>query len=169
VEGRDDRSEPDVPVDLERWCDLLGSVLAAEGVPERAEAALLLVDPTAIAELAATHLGHDGPTDVLSFPLDGVGPVTEGLPWVVGDVVLCPRVAADQAGGHAGDLESEVALLVTHGGLHLCGWDHDGDEDRAAMWARERTLLAELHGPFPADPWAATGEPAAAPEGRGAR
>ncbi|MFZ4519068.1 MAG: rRNA maturation RNase YbeY [Microthrixaceae bacterium] len=168
VEVRDDRSddgddaaegspgaeppllEPDL---LDTLGGILASVLAAEGVPGRASAGLTLVSSDAIATLKAEHLGGDGPTDVLSFPLDGTGPVPEGEPWLVGDVVLCPSVAAAQAPSHAGTLQDELALLVVHGGLHLCGWDHDGPEDQAAMWARERELLTGL-GRTPArDPW----------------
>ncbi len=150
---RDDRTDRTVEVSLEECARLLDAVLAAEGLPQRAEASLTLVDPEVIAELAADHLGAEGPTDVLSFPIDGRGPVGEPEPWLVGDVVLCPTVAASQAPEHAGDLAGELALLVVHGGLHLCGWDHATAEDEAAMWARERALLTALGVEPSADPW----------------
>jgi probable rRNA maturation factor len=160
VAHRDDRPEADraaVPVDLAALADLLSGVLAAEGVPARAEASLQLVPGDRIAALKAEHLDGDGrPTDVLSFPIDGAGPdgpPADDEPWLVGDVVVCVEVAAAQAPGHAGTLDDELALLVVHGGLHLCGWDHDEPETRAAMWARERELL-ERAGRTPArDPW----------------
>lgn len=132
---------------------LLSDVLAAEGAPESAEASLFIVDGERIAQLKAEHLGGDGsPTDVLSFPLDGVDPTAE----LVGDVFLCASVAAQQAPGHAGSVEDELALLVVHAGLHLAGWDHDTDIEREAMWRRERELLMALHGAPARDPW---GEP----------
>jgi probable rRNA maturation factor len=64
-------------------------------------------------------------------------------------------VAAAQAAQHAGSVEDELALLVVHGGLHLVGWDHEQDEDRRAMWARERDLMTELHRAPARDPWVA--------------
>ncbi len=72
---------------------------------------------------------------------------------MVGDVVVCPAVARDQAAEHAGDTDAELALLVVHGALHLCGHDHADDEDRDRMWERERELLDELWGPLSRDPW----------------
>jgi probable rRNA maturation factor len=154
VARRDDRDADAVaalPVDLDSLADLLAAVLSAEGVAAQAEASLQLVSADAIAELNAEHLGGTGPTDVLSFPLDGL----DGEPpdWMVGDVVLCPEVAAEQAAAHAGDLESELALLVVHGGLHLCGWDHADDEERTRMWDRERRLMADLGRTPTRDPW----------------
>lgn len=149
-ERADDGDEP--PSDREALAELLGAVLGAEGVGEGAAAGLLLVDPEEMAQLNAEHLGGRGPTDVLSFPLDGVG---EGAGWMVGDVVVCPEVAASQAADHAGSAEDELRLLVVHGGLHLCGWDHADDSQRRQMWARERELMDRL-GCAPAqDPWGA--------------
>jgi probable rRNA maturation factor len=80
---------------------------------------------------------------------DGTG----DFPVLLGDVVICPEVAATNAPGHAGTLDDELALLVVHGILHLLGMDHDGDADRRAMQARERSLLAEWWGPLARDPW----------------
>lgn len=143
-----------VPVDLDTLSTLLAAVLSAEGVPAGAEASLTLVDADEIAALKAEHLDGDGaPTDVLSFPIDGADPVPIGDVMMVGDVVLCPEVASAQAPEHAGTLVDELALLVTHAGLHLVGWDHADDDERHAMWARERELLDALHGTLPLDPW----------------
>lgn len=153
---------PDVDVDLDGLASLLARALAAEGVPAGAEASLTLVDADRIAELKAEHLDGDGsPTDVLSFPIDGAdGPGTDSgagpadaSDWMVGDVVLCPSVAAAQAPEHAGTVEDELALLVVHSALHLVGWDHVTDTERTEMWTRERQLLTELHRPPPRDPW----------------
>jgi probable rRNA maturation factor len=160
VARRDDRdpaARRDLPIDLDPLADLLATVLSAEGVPARAEASLQLVTTDAIAGLNAEHLGGSGPTDVLSFPLDGSGPVDEAdADWLVGDVVVCAEVAARQAAEHAGTLDDELALLVVHGGLHLCGWDHADDDQRSAMWARERELLAAAGRTPSRDPWGDT-------------
>ena len=150
VTAADDRPDDTTPVPLADLVALLARVLADEGAPGGAEAALTLVDPAAIAALKVEHLDGDGAaTDVLSFPVDGVGPDAE----LIGDVVLCPSVAAAQASEHAGSVEDELALLVVHGGLHLAGWDHASDPERVAMWDRERDLLTALHRAPARDPW----------------
>lgn len=153
-DGRDPASIAALPVDLDDLAELLAGVLAAEGAPASAEASLQIVSPGEIAALNAEHLGVEGPTDVLSFPLDGVGPVVDPVGGrIVGDVVVCAEVAVAQAPGHAGDLEGELALLVVHGGLHLCGWDHRDSDEQTRMWDRERELL-DRAGRRPArDPW----------------
>jgi probable rRNA maturation factor len=74
----------------------------------------------------------------------------------VGDVVVCPAVATANAPSHAGSTDDEIALLLVHGTLHLLGYDHMEDGDRARMWARERELLDQLWGPLGSDPWATT-------------
>jgi probable rRNA maturation factor len=155
-DSRDPDTARALPVDLDPLAGLLAAVLAAEGVPARAEASLQLVDPDTIAALNAEHLGGDGPTDVLSFPIDGidgVADVADAGHWMVGDVVVCAEVAASQAPDHAGTVQDELALLVVHGGLHLCGWDHADPAERAGMWARERVLMSELARPPARDPW----------------
>lgn len=150
ADRREDRTL-DVPVGV--LATLLAGVLAFEGASGDAECSLSLVDPDEIAALKAEHLDGDGaPTDVLSFPIDGVTDPGDG-PWVVGDVVLCPSVAVAQAPAHAGSPEDEMALLVVHGALHLAGWDHADPEQQADMWARERELLTLLHGAPARDPW----------------
>lgn len=166
VATRDDRdraSRRDLPVSLEPLAELLATVLAAEGVPAGAEASLQLVSTEVMAQLNERHLGGSGPTDVLSFPLDGVGRLRPDGDvagphgdWLVGDVVLCAEVASAQASEHAGTLQDELALLVVHGGLHLCGWDHAGSRDRAAMWKRERELLTAAGRSPSHDPWSAS-------------
>lgn len=150
------RAEGDVVVRLEdqvgdepdpdRWCELVGRVLRAEGV-ERGELDVLLVDRATIAELNETHLGHVGPTDVLSFPLDADpaaadDPLASLAPRHLGDIVLCRAVAADQAPFHAGSLDAELTLLLVHGVLHVLGHDHAEDAERETMQARERIHLA---------------------------
>ena len=146
----DDRrgvGEIGVPVDLDRWQALARDVLAGEGVEGPAELHLAFVDEDVMAVLNAQHLGGEGPTDVLSFPLDAEpDPSTDGPgPRLLGDVVVCPTVAARQAGASDGPTyESEVALLVVHGVLHVLGMDHAEPDEAAAMVARERHHLASV-------------------------
>jgi len=155
------------PVDHLRWVALAENVLAAEGVRGDAELSVLFVDPTAMAELNKRFHAKDGPTDVLAFPIDdepaaggrnpdsgGTGPgysppEPADLPVLLGDVVVCPDVAARNANEHGVSFDDEVALLIVHGILHLMGMDHDLDEEAEAMEARERELLEKFNRPSP--------------------
>jgi probable rRNA maturation factor len=113
-----------VKVDEDGARQLAQYVLAEEGIDD-AELGISFVDRDAIRLLKREHLGIDEPTDVLSFPIDGRDDVPEGVPRVLGDVVICPQVVGD-----------EWRWPLTHGLLHLLGYDH-GDE----MSAREEMLL----------------------------
>ena len=153
-----------VAVDLLRWQKLAGDVLAAQGVRGGTELSIFFVTSHDMAELNLEHMGKEGPTDVLAFPIDG-GEVLEmvngptgaslgpdrpapdrgDLPLLLGDVVICPSVAVEQAPRHAGTVDDELALLLVHGILHVLGNDHDNPEAEAAMHARERKHLEAFH------------------------
>jgi len=145
VVGADE--QVDVEVDVDRWCRLATDVLAAEG--RRGELTLTFVDVAEIAALNEEHLGQAGPTDVLSFPLDDTAGADTGrsapIPVLLGDVVVCPAVARDQAADHAGTLDDEIALLVVHGVLHVLGHDHAEPAETASMRAAEFRLLETHH------------------------
>jgi len=153
-----------VEIDVGRWQELARRVLLAEGVRGGTELSLFFVDRRVIADLNVEHMGGTGPTDVLAFPIDGgevvettSGPsgATRGpdrppidrgdLPLLLGDVVVCPDVAVEQAPHHAGCVDDEIALLVVHGILHVLGWDHDDDDSTGRMRDRERLLLEAHH------------------------
>jgi probable rRNA maturation factor len=140
----------DVDIDAARWAALAEAVLRAEGAI--GELTLTFVDPAEIASLNAEHMGVAGPTDVLSFPLDAVDSDVDGTPLLLGDVVVCPAIAAAAAPGHGGSVDDELALLVVHGILHVLGHDHAEPGETAMMRERERILLSEnhWHGPVPA-------------------
>lgn len=147
--------QTEVVVDGDPLVALAEQTLIAEGWGPPAEVTLHFVDEDSIAELNETHMGHSGPTDVLSFPIDGPGGVPGAAfgPVMLGDVVLCPAVAKRCAPGHAGTLEDELALLVVHGLLHLLGMDHAEADERRAMQARERQHLDRWWGTLARDPW----------------
>jgi probable rRNA maturation factor len=133
-----------VVVDVERWAALASAALEAEGA--RGELTLTFVDRDEIAALNREHLGKDGPTDVLSFPLDADDEDRQpGVPVLLGDVVVCPAVAAEQAAAHAGTVDNELALLVVHGVLHVLGHDHAQPDETALMRERELELLQVHH------------------------
>ena len=155
-----------------RLARTVAAALDAAGAPRPASIGLVLSGDTELAELNAAHMGKDGPTDVLSFPLllpeaypahpgtsgDPAGPAP--LPGVfalppgtrqhLGDIIVSVERAIAQAdqgrGGQTGDVRwdarDELLLLVTHGTLHVCGWDHAEPGEEAAMRALERGLLA---------------------------
>ncbi len=158
------------PVDTVRWAQLAEQVLDAEGVGGEVELAVVFVDEATIAELNGRYGGRTGATDVLSFPIDdepqesgrhpdsgGSGPgepsEPDELPLLLGDVYVCPAVAARNAPDHAGTYDDELALLVVHGILHLLGMDHEDAGEAEVMEQRERALLARFHrapdGPLP--------------------
>ena len=153
----------DVEVDLGRWRELALRALVSEGVRGGCELSLFFVDEPTIADMNSEHMGKLGPTDVLSFPLDGIevidaqgpGALSRGparphpdhddMPTLLGDVVVCPSVAARQYPDHAGTLDDEIALLVVHGVLHVLGYDHAIEEDSRVMKERELAILCEHH------------------------
>ena len=143
--------QDDVELDPQRWMQLAAAALAAEGVRGPAELGLSFVDEARIAELNREHLGGDGPTDVLAFPIDPepfeARPTDPVVPVgrLLGDVVVCPAVAARQAdaAGHA--VADEIALLVVHGVLHVVGHDHAQADEAALMRAREQAILQAHH------------------------
>ena len=151
--------QSDHPVAVERWAALARAVLEAEGITEDTEVSLLFVDEASIAALNGRFLDKEDPTDVLSFPIEdeidrsgrspdegGTGPASIEAPTgrhlLLGDVVICPAVAAGNAVDHGVTFDDEIALLVVHGVLHLLGWDHELDEEAERMESRERELLA---------------------------
>lgn len=149
------RSDLASPVDAARWTALAAAVLDAELHGAPVEVSIVFVDEERMAELRHAHMGVEGSTDVLAFPIDDEPDpaAPAGLPRLLGDVVICPVVAARNAPDHAGTLDDEIALLLVHGLLHLLGMDHADEPDRRRMQARERALLLEHHGAPARDPW----------------
>jgi probable rRNA maturation factor len=132
------------PMDAERLRRLADFVLADRRVPRAMELSVLAVDRDTIAALNTHHLDGEGPTDVLAFPIDLPGESEPGQPALLGDVVLCPDIAADQAGAHGHSADAELELLLVHGILHLLGHDHAEPDERQAMFALTDRLLADF-------------------------
>ena len=154
--------------------------LSAAGAPKPASLSVVLTDDDELADLNAAHLDHEGPTDVLSFPLlppqafppheggplggrplgGGIATPPSATPFVLpprsrihlGDIAVSVERAVAQAGagrgGQTGDVRwspaDELRLLLTHGALHVCGWDHADRLEEAAMRALERRLLGDV-------------------------
>ena len=130
-------------------------VLDNLNVSPLAELAITLVDVEHMTELHVKWMDEPGPTDVMSFPMDeldlrgsrGAGYAPEekpndSAPMMLGDVVLCPTVAATQAKEAGHGFEDELHLLTTHGILHLLGFDHAEPEEHAEMFGLQAELLA---------------------------
>jgi probable rRNA maturation factor len=160
------------PTPLRALARSVARALAAAGAPSPASIGLILSDDGELAALNEAHLGESGPTDVLSFPLlpPAAFPVHPGEPpgrreagastvsfvsppgrrLDLGEIVVSVERATQQAaagrGGQTGDVSwspaDELRLLVTHGTLHVCGWDHAEPDEEAAMRALEGQLLA---------------------------
>lgn len=154
-----------VAVDLDGIVALAQQVLGAQGVKGDCELAITFVDEITMADLNKEFLSEDGPTDVLAFPIDDeivesgrspdsgtTGPdrpdIEPGeLPLLLGDVMVCPSVAARNAAERNRSTDDEIALLVVHGILHVLGMDHADAEEEKAMFAKQDDLLARFHKP----------------------
>ncbi|MFG1943631.1 rRNA maturation RNase YbeY [Nonomuraea sp. NPDC048826] len=142
-------NESGVGVDEERLVALSTHVLAEMGINPLAELSLVVVDEDAMAELHEKWMGEPGPTDVLAFPMDELRPgggargEAEGPadPALLGDVVLCPQVAARQAEEAGHSAQDEIELLCTHGILHLLGYDHAEPDEHKEMFGLQARLL----------------------------
>lgn len=144
----DINNESGSSVDEEQLCRLARYVLDSLHINPLADLSILLVDTAAMETLHVQWMDEPGPTDVLAFPMDELhdpgpgGSSEDDAPALLGDVVLCPAVAAKQATDAGHSTEDELHLLCTHGILHLLGYDHAEPEEEQAMF----TLQAELVG-----------------------
>lgn len=123
-------------------------VIESEGRPESSEVSLTFVDDEEMAALNEEYRGIAGPTDVLSFECDNLDDEMassagiDDAVYELGDIVIAPDVAEAQCARYGNSFEAEIALLLVHGLLHLCGYDHMEDDEAEAMEARERELLS---------------------------
>jgi probable rRNA maturation factor len=125
-------------------------VMDRMGVSPLAELSMLLVGAPVMADLHQRWMDLPGPTDVMSFPMDELEPggrpdAAEPGPSMLGDIVLCPQFAADQAAAAGHELEHELALLTVHGVLHLLGYDHAEPDEEKEMFGLQRQLLDEWY------------------------
>ena len=144
-------NESGTEVDEESLVAVARHVLDAMGVSPMAELSILLVDVGAMEQLHVRWMNEPGPTDVMAFPMDELegtrmaahpGDPDPPEPALLGDVVLCPEVARQQAEKAGHDMADELHLLCTHGVLHLLGYDHAEPEEEQAMFREQARLLA---------------------------
>lgn len=121
-------------------------VLERLRIHPQAELSLVLVDEAAMTTLHERWMDEPGPTDVMSFPMDELRPTSDGAvaePGLLGDVVICPTVAARQAGIAGHTERDELGILLTHGILHLLGYDHAQRDEERLMFGLQGQLVAE--------------------------
>ncbi|HET7173888.1 MAG TPA: rRNA maturation RNase YbeY [Nocardioidaceae bacterium] len=139
-------NESGVELEVAGFARLARFALARLRVHPEAELCIKLVDEATIATFNEKYLGKQGPTDVLSFPMDELRPAEEGEPeeaGILGDMLLCPQYAAAQAPSFSRSAVDEMDLLTIHGILHLLGYDHAETEDERVMFGLQARLLAE--------------------------
>lgn len=137
-------NETTYELDEKEFADLARFVLDKMHVNPKAELSILFIDEPSIEKLHIQWLGLEGPTDVMSFPMDELRPGTEenlSPEGILGDIVVCPTVAARQALNAGHSAIEEMLLLTTHGILHLLGYDHAEKEEEKVMFALQRKLL----------------------------
>lgn len=137
-------NETDYEVDLHDVQKLADSITEVMFIHPETEVSIVFIDEDAMSELHVEWMDLEGPTDVMSFPMDELRPGSETAPsesGILGDIVICPTIAEAQAkaGGHA--VHDEILLLTTHGMLHLMGFDHEEPEEKAEMFTLQRRLL----------------------------
>ena len=128
--------------------------LKHEEIPDNTEVSISFVTDEEIAQLNAEYRGKEGPTDVLSFECDGLDDDMllfeddqfEVPEFALGDIVIAPDVALKQSVDYGTTFEQEISVLLVHGLLHLCGYDHIEDEDAAIMEPLEREILSAWFG-----------------------
>ncbi len=146
-------NESGFDVDEVQLAALARHVLEDMRIHPLAELSVRLVDEAVMTELHVKWMGEEGPTDVLAFPMDELGLPQPGryeysssdddVPeTLLGDVVICPQVAARQAAEAGQDAADEIELLCTHGILHLLGYDHADAAEHAKMFGLQDRLLA---------------------------
>ena len=137
-------NESDQKVDEARVLALASFALDQLRIHPDAELAIQFVNEDAMTTLHVQWMDEPGPTDVLSFPMDELRPGSDSEisgPGLLGDIVVCPQVAATQAVAAGHETINEILLLTTHGILHLLGFDHAEPDEEKEMFGLQREIL----------------------------
>lgn len=141
-------NESEIEIDLDRVQALATHVREELKLHPQVDIGVIFVDEEPMTELHVKWMDEPGPTDVLSFPMDELRPGSDLVPspeGILGDIVVCPQVAAEQAikAGHS--TMEEILLLVTHGMLHLVGFDHAEPEEEKEMFGLQKQFLTSFY------------------------
>lgn len=139
-------NESGVDCDTGSLAELAGFLIGRLGLHPSCELDITLVDIDRMSALHEEWMDEPGPTDVLSFPMDELREPAPGetpVEGMLGDIVLCPPFVQEQAAAKGCTLDAELQFLVTHGMLHLLGYDHATMPEYDAMFALQDRLLQE--------------------------
>ncbi|MFZ9283846.1 MAG: rRNA maturation RNase YbeY [Candidatus Nanopelagicales bacterium] len=139
-------NETNSEVDLQSISQLATFAMSRMKIHPQADLSIIFVDEDSIAELNKRWMDETGPTDVLSFPMDELRPGDDSevsADSLLGDIVICPQVAATQAVSAGKPVAEEIQLLLVHGFLHLLGFDHAEPAEHQRMFALQDQILAE--------------------------
>jgi probable rRNA maturation factor len=142
--------DQDEPIPIEPLSGLARIAMEAEGLETETVVSLSFVDVAAMTLLNEAHMNKQGPTDVLSFPIEDAVPGSppqrdpDGPPLHIGDIFVCPEVVGANAKTAGMSVDDELSLMVVHGVLHLLGYDHVDDADAELMEGRERSILQSV-------------------------
>ena len=141
-------NESEIEIDTHRVLKLADFVRSELKLHPMVDVGIIFVDEAPMTELHIKWMDEPGPTDVLSFPMDELRPGSDEVTspeGVLGDIVVCPQVAIDQAKTAGHEPISEMLLLITHGMLHLVGFDHAEPEEEAEMFGLQKQLLHRFY------------------------
>ena len=141
-------NESDLTVDEPRVLKLASFALDFMKIHPDAELAIQFVNEDTMTTLHVQWMDEPGPTDVLSFPMDELRPGSDlelSAPGLLGDIVVCPQVAAAQAVTAGHETINEILLLTTHGVLHLLGFDHAEPDEEKEMFGIQKQILEQFY------------------------
>lgn len=139
-------NETDFDVAIEKISNLAAFTIAKMKLHPQTDLSIIFVDRDSIAELNKRWMGEEGPTDVLSFPMDELRPgdnSENAADSLLGDIVICPQVALEQASLANKPVTAEIDLLLVHGLLHLLGFDHADEIEHKEMFDLQQKILDE--------------------------
>ena len=137
-------------IDQSELAGFATSILERESLDGDSRLSITFINTEAIALLNVEHMSKDGPTDVLSFPIEDALPgrppqrTVNGPPLELGDIFICEDVVDLHATEHEVRFDTEVHLMVVHGVLHILGWDHQNEDEALAMESREAEHMATI-------------------------
>jgi probable rRNA maturation factor len=141
-------NESGVAVDEARVLNLAACALSFMNIHPDAELAIQFIDEAVMEKLHIEFMDETGPTDVLSFPMDELRPGTPERmtpPGMLGDIAVCPTIAATQALSAGHSVIEEILLLTTHGILHLLGYDHAEPDEEREMFGLQKQILQTFY------------------------
>jgi probable rRNA maturation factor len=141
-------NESDVEIDTDRVLFVAQFAREHLKLHPMVDVGIMFIDEAPMTALHVKWMDEPGPTDVLSFPMDELRPGDEDSlsnSGILGDIVVCPQVAALQASAAGHQMIDEILLLITHGMLHLVGFDHSEPKEEKEMFGLQREILAAFY------------------------